>query len=197
MYKRQSQPITLGLEDVELNTPYELVISTNGGLWRYRLEDTIIFTSILPFKIKVIGRTQQFINLVGEELMIQHVEKAIKEAAEKCNCIVGEFTLAPYLEATNKSIGFHYWVIEFVTNPNDLIRFSKVLDNELQKTNIDYKAKRINNSPLKAPVIKVVQKNTFYRWLKSKNKLGGQNKIPRLSTTKQYINEILEMDINN
>ena len=192
-----SQPITLGLEDVKLNTPYELVISTNGGLWRYRLEDTIIFTSILPFKIKVIGRTQQFINMAGEELMIQHVEKAIKEAAEKCSCIVGEFTLAPFLKTTNKSVGFHYWVIEFVTKPNDLIRFSKVLDNELQKTNIDYKAKRINNSPLQAPVIKVVQKNTFYSWLKSKNKLGGQNKIPRLSTTKQYINEILEMDINN
>jgi hypothetical protein len=194
---KEDQPLTLSLEEVELNTPYEVVISTNGGLWRYRLEDTIIFTSLDPFKIKVIGRTRQFINIAGEELMIQHVETAINKASEKCFCTVREYTVAPVFKNSNKSIGFHYWIIEFCKKPNDLSNFSSILDLELQKVNIDYKSKRENNYPLEKPVVKEVSKNTFYNWLEGQNKLGGQNKILRINENKDKINEILAMENSN
>ncbi|MEJ6753624.1 MAG: GH3 auxin-responsive promoter family protein, partial [Flavobacteriales bacterium] len=190
----KDQPLTLNLEGVELNTPYEVVISTNGGLWRYRLEDTVIFTSVNPFKIKVIGRTKQFINIAGEELMIQHVESAIKKASEKCLCSINEYTVAPVFKNVDKSIGFHYWLIEFCEKPADLSHFISILDLELQKVNIDYKSKRENNYPLNRPVIKEARKNTFYKWLESQNKLGGQNKILRINETKDKIDEILEME---
>ena len=190
----KDQPLTLTLEGVELNIPYEVVISTNGGLWRYRLEDTVIFTSVNPFKIKVIGRTKQFINIAGEELMIQHVESAIKKASEKCLCSINEYTVAPVFKNVDKSIGFHYWLIEFCEKPADLSHFISILDLELQKVNIDYKSKRENNYPLNRPVIKEARKNTFYKWLESQNKLGGQNKILRINETKDKIDEILEME---
>ena len=194
---KEDQPFTLSLEDVELNTPYEVVISSNGGLWRYRLEDTVIFTSINPFKIKVIGRTKQFINIAGEELMIQHLETAINKASEKCLCSIGEYTVAPVFKNSNKSIGFHYWLIEFCERPDDLSNFRSILDIELQKVNIDYKSKRENNYPLNKPIIKEVPKNTFYNWLESQNKLGGQHKILRINENKDKINEILEMENSN
>ena len=189
----KSQPKTLSLEEVELNEPYEIVVTTNGGLWRYRLEDTIIFTSLNPFKIKVTGRTQQFINIAGEEVMIQHVEKAIEETSKICNCSIAEFSLSPKFEKNNKSIGYHYWIIEFLQKPDSIDEFNDILDNELQKINVDYKAKRAFNSPLKKLIVKEVRKNTFYKWLKSQNKLGGQSKIPRINNDDKCLNEILQI----
>lgn len=190
----KSQPKTLGLDEVEMNRPYEIVVSTNGGLWRYRLEDTIIFTSKNPFKIKVTGRTQQFINIAGEEVMIHHVEKAIDEASKKCQCRIAEFSLSPMFEKGDKSIGYHYWLVEFSEKPNCIEEFNTILDQELQKINVDYKAKRAYNSPLKKLIVKEVRKNTFYKWLKSQNKLGGQYKIPRITNDHKYLNEILQID---
>ena len=191
----KSQPVTLSLDEIELNQPYEIVVSTNGGLWRYRLEDTIIFTSKYPFKIKVTGRTQQFINIAGEEVMTNHVEKAIEETSKTCDCRIAEFSLVPMFNKNEKSIGYHYWLIEFLEKPNSLEKFNNILDVELQKINVDYKAKRAFNSPLRKLIIKEVRKNTFYEWLKSQNKLGGQHKIPRINNDHKYLNEILQ--INN
>ena len=182
------------LDEVDLNHPYEIVVTTNGGLWRYRLEDTIVFTSLNPFKIKVTGRTQQFINIAGEEVMIQHVEKAIEETSRICDCRIAEFSLSPKFEKDEKSIGYHYWIIEFLQKPESLEEFNNILDVELQKINVDYKAKRAYNSPLKKLIVREVRKNTFYKWLKSQNKLGGQFKIPRISNDHKYLDEILQID---
>lgn len=190
----EKQPKTIGLEDVELLKPYEVVISTNGGLWRYRLRDTVEFTSRNPFKIKVVGRTQQFINIAGEEVMIQHIEKALEKASKKCNCSTSEFIVTPIFEKSENSIGHHLWIIEFIKNPENIITFNTILDTELQKINIDYRAKRNNNSPLKQLTIKVVRKETFYKWLESHNKLSGQSKIPRINNDYKMINELLQVE---
>ena len=190
----EKQPKTIGLEDVELLKPYEVVISTNGGLWRYRLSDTVEFTSRNPFKIKVVGRTQQFINIAGEEVMIQHIEKALEKASEKCNCSTLEFIVTPIIEKCENSIGHHLWIIEFIKNPENIITFNTILDKELQKINTDYKAKRNNNSPLKQLTIKVVRKETFYKWLESHNKLSGQSKVPRVNNDYKIINELLQVE---
>ena len=191
----EEQPKTLNLEEVEAFKPYEVVITTNGGLWRYRLEDTIQFTSINPFKIKVVGRTQQFVNIAGEEVMIGHIEKALKVATKKCNCQVAEFTVSAVFEKNNNSIGYHLWLIEFLKKPVCIIDFSTILDLELQKINVDYRSKRNNNSPLKKLKIKKLKNQTFYKWLKNHDKLSGQSKIPRINNNLNYVDEILQ--INN
>ena len=193
---QEDQPKTLCLEEIELLKPYEVVISTNGGLWRYRLEDTVEFTSKNPFKIKVVGRTQQFINIAGEEVMIQHIEKALEKASKRCNCSISDFIVSPVFEEKEKSIGHHLWIIEFIKIPKNIINFNDILDGELQKINIDYKAKRKNNSPLKQLSVKPVKKKTFYKWLKSHDKLSGQSKIPRINNDFKIIHELLQVDHN-
>ena len=180
---------TIDLREVELNKNYALVISTNGGLWRYIVGDTIKFTSLFPFKIKVTGRTKHFINAFGEELIIENTDKAIAKACEETNSDFKEYTVAPkYLDGKEK--GAHEWVIEYTKAPNNIELFNKILDTELKKINSDYEAKR--KMILKAPIIHIANPNTFRDWLKSKNKLGGQNKIPRLSNNRQFIEEILK-----
>jgi len=183
-------PETICLKDVEIGKNYEMVISTNGGLWRYRLGDTVIFTSVFPFRIKVSGRTKHFINAFGEELIIDNAEQAIMHTNEICNCTIQDFTAGPvYMSETQQ--GAHEWLIEFDKHPENMQHFTEVLDRELKKLNSDYEAKRTGDLSLQMPIIKVVPPGTFYNWLKKKGKLGGQHKVPRLSNNRLLLEEIL------
>jgi hypothetical protein len=183
------EPKTISLAEVELNKIYAVVISTNAGLWRYQLGDTIKFTSTKPHRFVIEGRTKQFINVFGEELMVSNADKAIEIAAQKCNVIITEYTVAPVFFDGVKS-GAHEWIIEFENIPADLIKFNYCLDNALKSLNSDYETKRYQNMILREPQIIAIKKGTFYEWLKSKNKLGGQNKIPRLSNDRIWFEQI-------
>lgn len=182
-------PKTITLEGVELNKNYAVVISTNAGLWRYVIGDTVMFTSLSPFRIKVTGRINQFINAFGEELIIDNAESALSKACEKTASIIKEYTVAPKF-FTNKSTGRHQWLIEFEKSPENIEYFSKVLDEELKQLNSDYEAKRVNNLVLGQPEINKLAAGTFYMWMKVNNKLGGQHKIPRLSNDSKYVDEL-------
>jgi len=186
---KESQKI-IPLKKVKKNTNYAIVITTNGGLWRYKIGDTVKFTSTNPYKIIITGRTKHFINCFGEEVMIHNTEQAIKNAAEKTDSIVNDYTVAPKFFSNHS--GCHEWIIEFSLTPKDIKKFTKILDQTLQKNNSDYEAKRSKNLLLKPPIIHAVEKNFFYKWLKTKNKLGGQNKIPRLSNDRKKMNELLK-----
>ena len=177
------------LEEVELNKNYELVISTNAGLWRYKIGDTIQFTSLYPFKIVVTGRVKQHINVFGEELMIDNTEKALKIACEKTDCLVSDYTVAPvFMEEGNK--GRHEWLIEFSKPPQNLDYFSETLDNALKSLNSDYEAKRYKGLALENLLLTPLPVGTFYKWMKKRGKLGGQNKVPRLSNDRKYADDI-------
>ena len=180
----------ISLQAVELNKTYAIVISTNAGLWRYLIGDTIKFTSLNPFRIKVVGRTKSFINAFGEELVIENAENALAFACKKTAATIKEFTAAPIYINKGKS-GAHQWLIEFTNMPNNLDTFTNQLDHYLQKINTDYKAKRTNNLILQKPKIECLRKDTFYKWLERKGKLGGQNKVPRLSNNREIVEEIL------
>ena len=181
---------TIPLSEVKTGQNYAMVISTNGGLWRYQVGDTIKFTSTSPYRFRITGRTKHFLNAFGEEVIIDNAEKAMKIACEKTECLVKEYTVAPIF-MDDKTSGAHEWLIEFEKSPDDLGYFTEVLDNALKSLNSDYEAKRFNNFVLRAPVVRTMKENTFYYWLKEKNKLGGQNKIPRLSSDRKYAEEIL------
>ncbi|TRZ74423.1 MAG: hypothetical protein D4R97_04145 [Bacteroidetes bacterium] len=185
-------PETLSLEKVETGVNYALVISTNAGLWRYLIGDTVTFTTLNPYRIKISGRTRSFINAFGEEVIMDNAEKALTVACEKCQAIVSEYTAGPVYFNQEKR-GAHEWLIEFEQEPSDLGFFINTLDNALKSLNSDYEAKRYHDMILGEPIIRVMPKNTFYSWLKSKGKLGGQNKVPRLSNDRKYIEEILGM----
>jgi hypothetical protein len=180
---------TLSLDEVKLNTNYALIISTNAGLWRYMVGDTVMFTALNPFRIIVTGRTQHFINAFGEELNVDNADKALQIACEKTNSQIKEYSAAPVYLSKNKS-GAHEWCIEFVTPPNNITYFTEMLDNALKSLNSDYEAKRYNNLILQQPIINALPQGTFYKWLASKNKLGGQHKIPRLSNDRKVVEEI-------
>ncbi len=185
-------PKTIGLDKVELGKNYAPVITTNGGLWRYLLGDTIQFTSLFPFRIKVSGRISHFINAFGEEVIVDNSDKAIAIACERTGAIVNDYTAAP-LYFSNNSNGAHEWLIEFETAPRNLPQFAYELDCALKSINSDYEAKRHKDIALRMPVIHDLPKNLFNRWLKSKGKLGGQHKIPRLSNERKYVDELLTM----
>lgn len=185
-----NNPKIVFLQDVQLYTDYAVVISTNGGLWRYQIGDTIQFTSLNPFRFKIVGRTKHFINAFGEELMIDNAEQALLIACEKTNSSITEYTAAPVFFNDSES-GSHQWIIEFEKEPEDLNFFSELLDNALKNLNSDYEAKRFGDILLKPPTIMKAKSGTFFNWLKSKNKLGGQYKVPRLSNERKIINEIL------
>ena len=189
-------PSTVQLNDVQRNVNYALVISTNSGLWRYLIGDTIIFTSLNPYRIKITGRTKHFINAFGEELIIDNAEKAIAFACNNTGAVVKEYTAGP-IYFSNEENGGHEWLIEFHKHPEDLNLFSDILDKSLQSLNSDYEAKRFANIALKKPLIKSLPENTFYDWLKSKGKLGGQHKVPRLSNDRKYVDEILAFANDN
>ncbi len=181
---------TVGLKEVELNKNYALVITTNGGLWRYLVGDTIQFTSLKPFKIKVTGRLKHYMNAFGEEVIIDNADQAIAIASAKTNSIVKDYTAAPVF-FTEQNNGAHQWLIEFETPPEDLKRFTSELDEALKSVNSDYEAKRYKNIALRLPLVRSLQKDTFNKWLKSKGKLGGQHKVPRLNNERKMIEEIL------
>jgi hypothetical protein len=184
-------PKALTLDAVELNKNYAVVISTNAGLWRYRIGDTVRFTSLNPFRIKITGRTKHFINAFGEELVIENAESAITTACEKTGAEISNFTAGPvYLTGSNK--GGHEWIIEFAQDPDDFQQFCALLDQTLKETNSDYEAKRYRDLALQAPIVHKVPPGTFYQWMKQRGKLGGQNKVPRLSNNREFLDDILQ-----
>jgi hypothetical protein len=188
----KENPVALSLEQVELGKNYVMVISTNSGLWRYNIGDTIKFTSKNPYRIKISGRTKHFINAFGEELIVENAEQAIAKACESTGAVIDNFTAAPvYLQEDKK--GGHEWIIEFRKKPDDLRRFTEILDNSLRALNSDYDAKRAKDLALIAPVVHSVAEGTFYNWMKKRGKLGGQNKVPRLSNTREYVDDLLLM----
>jgi hypothetical protein len=180
------------LWEVELDKNYAMVISTNAGLWRYNIGDTIKFTSRSPYRIKISGRTKHFMNAFGEEVIIENAEMAITVACEQTGAVIDNFTAAPvYLEKGKK--GGHEWIVEFKVKPSSLESFSRALDGHLRKINSDYDAKRANDMALVAPHVHSVGEGTFYKWMKSRGKLGGQHKVPRLSNSREYVDDILKM----
>jgi len=187
----KSQPQTLSLDEVDLNQPYEIVVTTNGGLWRYRLEDTIVFTSLNPFKIKVTGRTKQFISSFGEHVIVEEVEEALKKACEVFNeTQIIEFTVGPRIKKS-KGKSQHEWLIEFKKLPKNLNLFEKEIDLNLQRLN-SYYEDLIKDGVLSTLKIKPLKRKSFINFMKSKGKLGGQNKVPRLSNDDNLINEIIK-----
>lgn len=184
-------PRTLLLEEVELGVNYAMVISTNGGLWRYKIGDTIEFTSKEPYLFRITGRTKSFINAFGEELIVDNADQAIKIVCEATNSVVSEYTAAPVYFGDDNA-GAHEWIIEFSKKPESINVFVQKLDEELRKINSDYDAKRSYNLSLRAPIVRAVEEGTFNDWLKYNNRLGGQNKIPRLSNNRDYIDRMIE-----
>ncbi len=184
------------LSEVEIGINYAIIITTNAGLWRYKIGDTVRFTSISPYRIKVSGRTKHHINVFGEELIIENAETALQKTTQILNCEIVEYTAAPiFMKGREK--GAHEWVIEFKKPPQDLEQFALLLDTSLQELNSDYEAKRKNNSTLNPLQVHVARYRLFYDWLKSQNKLGGQHKIPRLSNSRKYIDELLQLNVSH
>jgi hypothetical protein len=185
-------PRALRLDEVELDTNYAMLITTNAGLWRYNIGDTIKFSSLSPYRIKISGRTRHFMNAFGEEVIVENAETAITKACEETGAIIDNFTAAPvYFEAGSK--GRHEWVIEFKKEPARLQQFVTVLDQTLRDINSDYDAKRAHDLALTEPAVHRVREGTFYQWMKKRGKLGGQNKVPRLSNTREYVEDILRL----
>ncbi|RIJ37687.1 GH3 auxin-responsive promoter family protein [Pontibacter oryzae] len=189
----EEQPKTLTLDEVELNKNYALVISTNAGLWRYKIGDTVRFTSINPYRIKISGRTKHFINAFGEEVIVENAEEAITKACQATGAVISNFTAAPiYLESDKR--GGHEWLIEFEKEPSSLQTFTEVLDETLRTVNSDYDAKRQNDIALQKPLVHAAPEGTFLNWLRHKGKLGGQHKVPRLSNTREHLEEIMQVN---
>lgn len=186
---QKEKPATVGLKDVVLNKNYALVITTNGGLWRYLIGDTIQFTSVNPYKIKVTGRLKHYINAFGEEIIVDNSDKAVAIASEKTGAIVTDYTAAPVYFSDNSN-GAHEWLIEFDKEPDDIEKFTTELDTALKSINSDYEAKRHKDIALSLPVVHSVKRGTFSEWLRSKGKLGGQHKVPRLSNERKFLEEI-------
>ena len=184
------KPEALTINEIEIDKNYALVITTNSGLWRYIIGDTVIFSSKEPYKIRISGRTKHFINAFGEEIIIDNAEKALKEACNKTGAMISEYTAAPvYMEENRK--GSHEWLIEFEKEPENIEHFTEALDKTLISLNSDYEAKRYKNITMSLPIVRSAKKGVFYQWLKDKGKLGGQNKVPRLSNTRKYMDELL------
>lgn len=187
----KSNPRTVLLEDVKTGVNYALIISTNSGLWRYMIGDTIQFTSTKPYKFKITGRTKLFINAFGEEVIIDNATEALNFACRETGADVYEFTAAPIFMGEGKR-GAHEWLIEFKNPPADIEQFAELLDNQIQKLNSDYEAKRMLS--LERLHIRIARPNLFNDWLKEKGKLGGQHKVPRLWNDRTHIDELLSMN---
>ena len=186
-------PPVYTVKDVELNRNYAIVISTNSGLWRYIIGDTVFFTSLFPHKIKISGRTRHFMNAFGEEVMVDNADKALQMACSKTGARIYEYSAAPvYMNSMAK--GCHQWLVEFEKQPDTMEKFIFELDAALKSINSDYEAKRYKDFALTMPVVNNLKKGTFYHWFQKKGKLGGQNKIPRLSNQRNYIEELLEIE---
>jgi len=188
----KEHPTTKTLAEVETGKNYALIISTNAGLWRYLIGDTIMFTSLDPYRFRITGRTKNFINAFGEELMVDNADKALDIACKKTGAVISDYTAAPVYFG-DKNNGAHEWIIEFEIPPANIEYFGEVFDNALKSANSDYEAKRYHDMILNKPIIHVAPGGTFYQWLKSKNKLGGQHKVPRLANERTYVSEILKL----
>jgi hypothetical protein len=187
------QEKVIPLSEVEVDTNYAIIITTNAGLWRYKIGDTIRFTSTNPYRIRVTGRTKHHINAFGEELIIENAEAALRKATKLTKSEIKDYTAAPiFMNGTEK--GAHEWIIEFKKPPEDFKTFTELLDKALQEVNSDYEAKRQHNTTLKAPTVHQARSNLFYDWLKEKDKLGGQHKVPRLSNCRDYLEELLSLN---
>ncbi|MCX6253336.1 MAG: GH3 auxin-responsive promoter family protein [Bacteroidia bacterium] len=178
--------------EVEKGVNYAMIISTNGGLWRYMMGDTIVFTCLDPYRIRISGRTKHFINVFGEEVIVDNADKALETACKATGAVIAEYTAGPvFMNISSK--GSHEWIIEFEKEPSDFRMFIDALDNTLKSVNSDYEAKRYKDLNLVIPVVRSVPRGTFNKWLKAKNKLGGQNKVPRLSNSREYIEDLYIM----
>lgn len=191
-YGTKNQKV-IPLSEVELNTNYAIIITTNAGLWRYQIGDTIRFVSLSPHRIKVSGRTKHHINAFGEELIIENAEDALKKVCKRTASEIVDYTAAPIF-MKGKEKGAHEWIIEFKTQPQDMLYFEELFDNALKALNSDYEAKRYNNMTLNKPKIHCARPNLFYDWLRTKNKLGGQHKVPRLSNSRDFVEALLKMN---
>jgi GH3 auxin-responsive promoter len=184
-----ASPPVYTIGEVEKEVNYAIIISTNGGLWRYMMGDTIVFTCLDPFRFRISGRTKHFINVFGEEVIVENADKALESACNETGAVVAEYTAGPvFMNISSK--GFHEWIIEFEKEPSDLNKFTASLDNALKSVNSDYEAKRYKDLNLAMPVVRSAPAGTFNKWMKAKNKLGGQNKVPRLSNTREYIEDL-------
>ncbi|GAB4251470.1 MAG: GH3 auxin-responsive promoter family protein [Saprospiraceae bacterium] len=184
-------PRAIPLEAVELDKQYALVISTNAGLWRYMIGDTVTFTSLKPYRIRITGRTKQFINVFGEEVVVENTDRALAIACQKTGAVAQEYTVAPVFLKKGKK-GGHEWLIEFEQAPADIDAFASILDQELQNLNSDYEAKRYHNMALEQLRVHPLPPGTFAKWMKARGKFGGQNKVPRLSNERKYVESILQ-----
>jgi len=192
----KSNPVVLTLDQVELGKNYALIISTNAGLWRYMIGDTVVFTSKMPYRIHISGRTKSFINVAGEEIIVDNADFAINHACSSTGAIVKEYTAAPLLDQKNDRIT-HEWLVEFEKEPNDLLFFTELLDNALKSKNSDYEAKRFHNMVLEMPILVSLPSNSFIKWLSKNGRLGGQYKVPRLANNRKIIGEIKDVLIND
>jgi GH3 auxin-responsive promoter len=191
----QNQKV-IRLADVELFKNYAVVITTNSGLWRYLIGDTVRFTCLNPYRIRVTGRTKHHINVFGEELMVENTDVAIAKTCESLHCEVVDYTVAPIF-MKDKEKGAHEWMIEFKKKPENIAVFQQLLDANIQALNSDYEAKRYNNMTLNSLSINIARENLFYDWLKENDKLGGQHKIPRLSNSRDYLERLLVSNLKN
>jgi len=185
-------PHTLALHEVELGKNYALIISTNAGLWRYKIGDTIRFTSLSPYRFQISGRTKQYINTFGEEVIVDNAEQALHEACKRTEAIIKDYTAGPSYFKDGKA-GAHEWIIEFEKQPTDFNIFCTTLDSTLREINSDYDAKRYKDMALTAPIIHNAGPDSFYHWMKSRGKLGGQNKVPRLANNREYLDSLLKI----
>ena len=181
------------LYEVEKDVNYAILITTNAGLWRYKIGDTVKFTSTSPYKIIITGRTKHYINVFGEEVIIENTDNVINKLSSKYDLQIIDYTVAPVFMSKNKK-GAHQWFIEFKKPPSKKINLSEVIDHELRQENSDYDAKRFNSFTLKKPEVIISKKGVFLKWLEINNKLGGQNKIPRLSNERKFIESLMKLN---
>ncbi len=187
-----SQPQAVPLEGVRVGENYALVITTNAGLWRYTPGDTVYFTSTNPYKIQVSGRTNQFVNAFGEELMVSNTDSALAEACKTTGALVADYTVAPIYFSLNEK-GGHEWLVEFEKEPENIEQFNNILDHNLQRVNSDYEAKRFKSMAMERLRLRALPRGTFNNWLRMKGKFGGQSKVPRLANDRRYVDEILKL----
>jgi hypothetical protein len=192
----KEHPRTVSLSEVDTETNYALVITTNAGLWRYIIGDTVRFTSTSPYRFLITGRTRHFINAFGEELVIENADYAISQASQTVGRDITDYTVAPVFFDDTK-VGTHEWLVEFDHAPEDIEAFTEELDRVLKSVNSDYEAKRSGSIAITRPIVRVVPRGTFNRWLKNSGKLGGQHKVPRLSNTRDFVDAILNMQVAN
>ena len=189
----KEDPKVIPLEEVELERNYAILITTNAGLWRYKIGDTVTFTSLSPYRIRISGRTKHFINAFGEEVIVENAERAISMACDATGAAITNFTAAPVYFDEEGNKGAHEWIIEFKQQPSDKVQFIQLLDQNLRDINSDYDAKRYKDLALTQPKVHFAPEGLFEKWMKSRGKLGGQNKVPRLSNDRLYLDEILDM----